>query len=142
MPGPAPKPKRRRRNVPASYGLAQPTSAPAAEVHNRELGIDDPHPLVASMWTTVQLSCEAQFFSEADWARFRLEMWHANTLLTSGKPISSTSWARVQVGLSDMLVSPMAKRKLAVEMQPAGPDSDEIVAVSMMSTYKAKMKSD
>ena len=57
MPGPVPKPasKRRRRNVPVSYGAAQPTTAPAAPpVDGRSLGIDNPHPLIASLWNTVQ----------------------------------------------------------------------------------------
>jgi hypothetical protein len=46
--GPPPKParKRRRRTKPASYGAAEPTTAPAAHVLERELSIDDPHPLV------------------------------------------------------------------------------------------------
>jgi hypothetical protein len=74
-PGPAPKPasKRRRRNTPRSYGAAKPTTAPAAPQHDRELGSDDPHPLVVSMWDAVQSSCESAFYSEADWQRLRFE---------------------------------------------------------------------
>ncbi len=77
MPGPAPKPasKRRRRNTPQSYGAAQPATAPAAHVHERPLGVDDPHPLITDMWSTVQSSSEARFYSAADWARLRLELW-------------------------------------------------------------------
>ena len=72
MPGPVPKPasKRRRRNVPKSYGAAEPTTSPAAPpVDGRSLGIDNPHPLIASLWNTAQSSCEAAFYSETDWAR-------------------------------------------------------------------------
>ena len=70
MPGPVPKPesKRRRYNKPKSYGEAQATTAPAAAPADRVLGIDNPHPLIAAMWNTVQSSCEAQFYSDADWA--------------------------------------------------------------------------
>ena len=84
MPGPPPKPasKRRRANTPKSYGAAEPTTAPAAHIQDRELGIDDPHPLIVDMWTTVQESCEARFYSEADWERLRFELWYANRAMT------------------------------------------------------------
>ena len=78
MPGPAPKPEsqRRRRNKPKSLGAAESTTAPAAAPNgDRELGIDDAHPLIASMWNTVQTSCEAAFYSATDWERLRLELW-------------------------------------------------------------------
>ena len=74
---PKPPSKRRRANKPRSYGDAQPTTAPAAEPATRELGIDNPHPLIASMWNTVQTSCEATFYSESDWARFRMPLGDA-----------------------------------------------------------------
>ena len=69
--GPAPKPasKRRRYNKPATYGAAEPVTAPAAPGQNRELGIDAPHKLVVDMWSALQDSAEARFYSEADWAR-------------------------------------------------------------------------
>jgi len=56
MPGPAPKPesKRRRYGKPKSYGAAEPTTAPAASGDiARELGIENPHPLITSIWDTV-----------------------------------------------------------------------------------------
>src|SRR4029077_14460925 len=88
MPGPAPKPptKRRNRGTPKSWGAAEPVTAPAASTQDRELGIEDPHQLVASMWTSVQNSADSRFYSEADWARLRMELWNANELLSSGKP--------------------------------------------------------
>jgi hypothetical protein len=78
MPGPVPKPasKRRRYNKPASYGAAEPTTAPAAPAQDRALRIVNPHPLITDMWTAVQTSCEARFYSQADWVRLRLELWN------------------------------------------------------------------
>jgi hypothetical protein len=60
--------KRRRRNVPKCYGAAEPAAAPAAPVQDRVLGFDA-HPLILSLWTAVQESCEARFYSAADWQR-------------------------------------------------------------------------
>jgi hypothetical protein len=88
---PKPESKRRRRNVPKSYGDATPTTAPAATPADRVLGIENPLPLIASMWKTVQHSCEAAFYSETDWQRLRLELWFANRAMASGRP-SGSAW--------------------------------------------------
>lgn len=142
MPGPTPKPARTRRraNTPKTWGAATPITAPAAEAQDRELGIENPHPLVERMWATVQSSAEARFYSPADWARLQMELWYANTLLCSGKPIGANAWTQVQRGLNAMLISPAEKRRAAIELKPVGPDADRDAAVSMMSTYKAKLK--
>jgi hypothetical protein len=142
MPGPVPKPasKRRRRNVPVSYGAAQPTTAPAAHVRERALGIDDPHPLVLSLWDAVQTSCESAFYSEADWERLRCELFYANQAMHSPRPISGHTWAAIQHGLTELLVSPAAKRRAAIEVKAPGPDTDEVRAVAMIGTYKSKLK--
>src|SRR5262245_14027091 len=92
MSGVPPKPasKRGRRNGPASYGAAQPTIASAARVQERALGFDA-HPLVASLWATVQESCEAKFFSAADWERARWELWFANGLFNGERQLTSVA---------------------------------------------------
>jgi hypothetical protein len=138
--GPAPKPasKRRRANKPRTWGAAEPVTAPAASPQDRELGLEDPHPLIVSMWENVQKSCEATFYGPADWERLRLELWYANEVMRNPRP---TAWQQVQRGLSDMLISPAAKRRCAIEMKAAaGPDSDEVAAVSMLSGYRDKLK--
>jgi hypothetical protein len=143
MSGPVPKPasKRRRRNVPVSYGAAEPTTAPAAPpVDGGSLGIDNPHPLIASLWNTVQTSCESAFFSPADWERLRFELWYANQAMHSPRPISGHTWAAIQHGLTELLVSPAAKRRVAIEVKAPGPDTDEVRAVAMIGTYKSKLK--
>ncbi len=139
--GPAPKPasKRRRRNVPKSYGAAQPTTAPAAGVQDRELGLEDPHPLIVSMWENVQTSCEATFYGPADWERLRLELWYANTVMASGRP-TGPAWTVIQRGLNDLLVSPAEKRRVAIEVRPSGPDADENAAVAMIGRYRQQLK--
>ena len=141
MPGVPPKPqsKRRRRNVPASYGAAQPTTAPPAGVQDRALGLEDPHPLIVSMWENVQTSCEATFYGPADWERLRLELWYANTVMASGR-LTGPAWTVIQRGLNDLLVSPAEKRRVAIEVRPPGPDADENAAVAMIDRYRQKLK--
>ena len=143
MPGPAPKPARTRRraNKPASFGAAEPIVAPAAPAQDRELGISNPHKLVADMWAVVQTSAESRFYSQADWARLRMELWNADQVLRSGKPISGNTWATIQHGLNAMLISPAEKRRCAIDVQPPGPDAEEDAAVSMVGKYKTKLQS-
>ena len=89
---PKPPSKRRRANVPKSYGEAVPVTAPAAaDVDVRDLGIENPHPLITSMWNTVAESCEAAFYGEADWVRLRMELWYVNATMAGGQP--SANWA-------------------------------------------------
>jgi hypothetical protein len=141
MPGPSPKAptKRRNRGTPKSWGAAQPTTVPAAPAVDRELGFDA-HPLVVSMWDSLQDSAESRFYSAADWQRARLELWNVNEIMRSGKPISGRAWTVVQHGLNDLLVSPAEKRRVAIEVRPSGPDADENAAVAMIDRYRQKLK--
>ena len=140
--GPAPKApsKRRHHNPPASWGGANPITAPGAEIKDRELGIENPHQLVERMWVALQTSAEARFYSAGDWERARMELYFANELLCSGKPIGANAWARVQCGLNAMLVSPAEKRRAAIEVRPVGPDADTEAAVSMVGKYQQKLQ--
>jgi len=144
MPGPAPKPEsnRRRYNKPRSYGAAEPTTAPAAQpIDGRQLGIDDPHPLIAAMWDAVQSSCESTFYSEADWARLRLELWYVNRAMATPGPVSGHTWSAVQHGLNEMLLSPAIKRRAGIELKSRAVDEDAAVAVSMVGRYRQALKS-
>jgi hypothetical protein len=143
MPGPVPRPdsKRRRYAKPKSYGAAQPTTAPAADsTTTRVLGIDDPHPLIVSIWDTVQESCEAAFYGDCDWVRLRLELWHANREMASSLP-SAQAWSAIQHGLNELVLSPAVKRRAGIEVTSQGVDTDEVAAVSMVGKYHQVLKS-
>ncbi len=60
--------------------------------------------------------------------------------MRSPRPTSGSTWAAVQHGLTELLINPAAKRRAAIELQPPGPDTDEVAAVSMIGTYKSKLK--
>jgi hypothetical protein len=124
--------------VPVSYGAASPTTAPAPSVQSRELGIDDPHPLVSALWGTVQDSAENRYYSEADWARLRLELWFANEAMSDSRPPSGHTWQAIQRGLSELLVSPAAKRRAAIDLKPPGPDADEDAKAGVRQACSAR----
>jgi hypothetical protein len=141
--GPAPKPatQRRRCNAPKSHGDAESVAETAARPEARQLGIDDPHPLIQALWDAVQKSCESQFYSSADQARLRLECWFANRTMTSGQP-TANAWNVVQDGLTEMLVGAAAvKRRAGVELRRAATDPDEEAAVSLAGKYQLTLRS-
>ena len=142
MPGPPPKPnsKRRRSAKPKSYGAANPTTVPAAHDVVRTLGIENPHPLIASLWDTVAQSCESAFYSETDWQRLRLELWFASMTMASER-LSSAAWDAVQHGLNEMLLSPAVKRRAGIEVKPTTVDADEVAAVAITGRYRQKLTS-
>ena len=126
--------------MPQSYGSATPTTAPAAsQSSERDLGIDDAHPLVRDLWEAVQTSCASRFFSDADWQRARWELWYANQVMRDGaRP--ANAWRVVQQGLTEMLVSPAAKRRAGIEVRPSAVDEDAVEAVSMIGRYRQSLK--
>ena len=137
--GPAPKPpsKRRRVQIPASYGLAEPIKAGNAG-QQPELGFEA-HPMVARMWVSLADSVESRFFSAADWDRAAWELFNANQLFTGAKSWTPAAWSQVQRGLSELLVSPADKRRAGIELKAAASDPDEDAAVSMMADYQEKL---
>src|SRR5262245_30604420 len=139
MPGVPPKPasKRRRRNVPKSYGSARPTEAAAAGVRDRGLGFDA-HPLVADLWAALQTSCEARFFSEAHWQRVRFELWHASGVMTP-RP-TAASWEAIQHGLNALLISPAEKRRCGIELKAPDPGEDGAMVLTMLDGYQQSLK--
>jgi hypothetical protein len=143
-PGPPPKPEaqRRRYGKPKSYGAADPTTAPAAAPADRELGIDGAHPLVVAMWDAVQESCEAGFYSAADWERLRWELWYANALFTGRRQLTPVAWSAVQSGLGEMLISPAVKRRAGIDVKPQGAvDADAVAAAEQLAQYRQVLKS-
>jgi hypothetical protein len=95
---------------------------------------------VADLWNAVQTSCEATFYGEADWERLRLELWYANAAMTCGRPLSGNTWPTIQHGLTELLISPAAKRRCAIEVRPTGPDPDADAALAMVGRYRQRLK--
>jgi hypothetical protein len=139
MPGPAPKPptKRRNRGIPKSYGAATPTIAPAASAQDRKLGFAA-HPMIQALWDSTQSSCEARFYSAADWERLRLELSYGNRLLRGRSQPPAASWAAFQHGLTALLVSPAEKRRCAIELKPPD-DEHEAAAVLQIAKYQESL---
>jgi hypothetical protein len=126
--------KRRRRNIPASYGLAEPVKAGHAAKPPAELGFKA-HPLIEDLWKALVESVEGRFYSRADWQRVRLELAYGNTVMYDPHP-RADRWAAFQRGLNELLISPADKRRIGIEMQVVERDRDEDAAVLQIAAYQ------
>jgi hypothetical protein len=63
-----------------------------------------------------------------------------NQAMRSPRPPSGHTWAAIQHGLTELLISPAAKRRAAIELQAPSPDPDENAAVSMIGRYRQSLK--
>lgn len=148
---------RRRRNKPKSYGDAEPTTGVAAAGDARPpLGIENPFPEIQGLWDAIQDSAEARFYSDADWQRVRLELRYGNYVLRElavgyavgcdedgqvvvGNKINAQAWQKFQDALTELLVSPAAKRRAGIELRPAS-DADAVAADAKVLELASKLQ--
>lgn len=142
MASPIPKKpsQRRRRNKPKSYGLAEPVQD-GVGVPAPDLGLPEVHPMVEDLYMALTASVEAKYYSEADWQRVRLECFNINMHLLSGRVPGAQAWTAIQAGLNDLMVSPIEKRKLGIELGACEEDPDQVATISAMSDYVTTLKS-
>lgn len=134
--------QRRRRNKPKSYGAADPVLTPAA-AFRPELGIADPTPQIRDLWNALQVSAEAKFYSDADWHRVRIELAYGDALLrqiAGGTKINAQAWTAFQNALTELLVSPAAKRRAGIETQPVVADAAAASADAKIIQIAAALK--
>ncbi|MGH3956464.1 MAG: hypothetical protein ACRDTI_20760 [Mycobacterium sp.] len=129
MSGPPPKrdSQRRRDNKPASYGEAEAEVAGEAAEPPKALGFQACD-LIKALWDALADSAEAKYYSEADWARVRAELWYGHKLIERNLAPGAQAWATFQAGLNDLLISPADKRRAGIELKPKTVDEDERAA--------------
>lgn len=137
--GPAPQPnsQRRGRYKPKSHGLAKPVTGKATS-KRPGLGIDEPVQLIADMWESLQESPESKFYSEPDWHRVRATLVYGDQLFRQEK-INAVAWKMFFDGLTELLVSPAAKRRAGIELKPPT-DVDEVEADAAVAGLRSQIR--
>jgi hypothetical protein len=119
------------------------------------LGIASPMQMITDLWDALQDSPESKFYSAADWQRVRLELAYGNSVLREiqhgyvqgmtkdgdpiiGNKINAGAWARFQDALTELLVSPAAKRRAGIELKPPV-DPDEADADAVVKDLTARL---
>lgn len=107
-----------------------------------ELGIDNPHPIVADFYESLKKSGQAKWYEPSDWQRARLTMHLLDGLLKSGGRPSSTLYAALQQDLGALLTTEADRRRLHMEVERnTGDDGAEKAKVARMAEYRQAAKS-
>lgn len=113
--GPVPKrsDQRVRRN---KDGVDIDTVAMIGNVAVPPLGLEDPHPVVAEMYSSLVTSGQAKFYEPSDWAFAKYTMHFADRLIKANRP-SSQMLVAVNSMMTDLLVSEGSRRRVRMEVE-------------------------
>lgn len=131
MPGPIPNrsDQRVRRNKPE---IEIDTVDQAGTVTVPELGLENPHQIVADFWDSLAESGQANYYEPSDWQYARVVMKLLDQQLKSYKP-SGQMIATLHSMLTDLLVSEGARRRVRMEVErnkSAADQADTLASVS------------
>jgi hypothetical protein len=90
------------------------TAVGAVEVP--DLGIDNPHPLVADLYRSLKDSAQSRFYEPSDWAYARLTLFFVDDLLKQSKK-SSMMLASVNSMLTSLLLTEGDRRRVRLEVE-------------------------
>lgn len=81
-----------------------------------DLGLDDPHEIVAGMYSGLIDSAQSKYFESSDWAYARFTLHFADKLLKQARP-SGQVLATVHSMMSDLLVTEGSRRRFRIEIE-------------------------
>jgi len=129
MQGPVPKrsSERQRRNAPEMEITTIEVEGPSPQP---DLGLDNPHPIIADMWESMGRSAQSEFYEPSDWQFARFTLHFANQLVWNQRP-SAQMFQGVTSALSDLLLSEGSRRRLRMEIERNKASAD-VVDISQM----------
>ncbi|GAB4588721.1 phage terminase small subunit [Nocardia sp. IFM 10818] len=127
--GPIPKrsDQRVRRNK-SDVGLAVVQAIGSFKIP--ELGLGDPHPLVADLYASLRHSAQSDYYEPSDWQQARLVCLLLDDLLKSGR-MNGQVLSVVHSMMGELLMSEGARRRVRLEVERAG-QAAEVVDVAEM----------
>lgn len=99
-----------------------------------ELGLTDPHELIADFYESLKQSGQARYYEPSDWQYARITLHFLDRLVKSAKP-SGQMLATITTSLSNLMVSEGDRRRLRMEVERntgAGDAEDNVVDVAEM----------
>jgi hypothetical protein len=107
------------------------------EVEIPELGMEDPHPLVAEMWVAQHRSAQRQFMEPTDWVHFKIYLTYQDELLkTSRKNANLVMITESMAANHGVAEGHRRKSRIEVERVSVVPVKSENVA----DFYRRKME--
>lgn len=133
--GPVPKrsDQRRRRNKPV---IPIDSVEIQDEVIVPELGVDNPHQLVADLYDSLRISGQARWYEPSDWSRARIACQLLSDLLKCGR-VNGMLYAAIQRDFDSLLISEGERRRVRMEIErQKGDDSEYQAKVVRLAGYR------
>lgn len=113
---PGPIPKRSEERIRRNKGEEITRIEAVGSVECPNLDIDNAHPIVQSMWDSLEQSAQSIYYEPSDWEFARYTMHFANQLLHSSRP-SAQMLQVVNAAFADLLVSEGSRRRVRLEVE-------------------------
>jgi hypothetical protein len=101
-----------------------------------ELGIPNPHPLVASLYESMKTSAQSKFYEDSDWAYARFTFHFANKLLRQKQP-SAMLLSSVNQMLTSLLLTEGDRRRVRIEVER---QQAEGVVIDVAKMFEDRLK--
>lgn len=136
--GPAPKrsSERRRRNLDSKVETV-PAIVAAVEVPAANQAW---HPIALGWYESLQQSGQSQFYEPSDWwaAQFVADAMSRN--LKQRQKFSAVLFASVMSGMTDLLTTEAARRRVRMEIERGGDAPGEPAGVTAIADYQKRLK--
>lgn len=125
--GPVPKrsDERIRRNKP---DMDITTIEVVGEAVQPDLGIENPHHIVADFWYSLGESAQTKYYEPSDWHYARFIMHFADGLIKNSRP-SGQMLQVITSAFSDLLISEGARRRVRMEIERAN-SAEEVIDIT------------
>lgn len=138
MPGPVPKrsTERRRRNTESKVETVSVIVGATVEIPAPE---EAWHPIARDWYLSLAKSGQAQFYEPSDWqyARYVADVMSRN--LKQRQKFSAMLFAAVQSGMTDLLTTEAARRRVRMEIDRGGDAPAQPASVTAISDYQKRL---
>ncbi|WP_244431603.1 hypothetical protein [Segniliparus rugosus] len=100
-----------------------------------DLGINDPHPIVKDLYSSLAESAQSRYYEPSDWHFARLAMGFVDGLVKSSRP-SAQMLTVVNQMLTDLLITEGARRRVRLEVER---DQSEGVVLDVASLFRQRL---
>lgn len=103
-----------------------------------ELGIDDPHPIVAEFWDSLKISGQSKYYESSDWIYAKLVLTLIHQSLTSLGYISAAQLQQYNAMFSNLLVCEGDRRRVRMEIERRPLAGVDGTVVNASDRFKAR----
>ena len=140
MPGKGQVPKRSEERIRRNADVVPLTTVPmVGTVEIPGLMVQDPHPLVITLWESLKDSGQSKYYEPSDWAYAQLTMHVIDGMLKSSRGISSLILSEVNKMTSNLLISEGDRRRVRMEVARQNANQEEGKVIQASDLFKDRL---